>query len=157
MTPSSQGWFPYNPRMKRLILAFGCMAIGLAGVAAQSQPATAEPHHKRLLYTNDVRIFDVVVPPGQSATDHVHDHDLATIVRGNGTLNISRNGQAVATPGPMGPGSVTITEQTGAPATFRIENTGTTDYHVMEVENMRDDGKWMMPQLITSAGTSVLT
>ena len=133
------------------------MAIGLAGVAAQSQPASVEPHHKRLLYTNDVRVFDVVVPPGQSATDHVHDHDLATIVLGNGTLNISRNGQSVTTPGPMGPGSVTLTEQTGAPATFRIDNTGNTDYHAVEVENMRDDGKWMMPQVITAAGTSVLS
>src|SRR3954452_20522553 len=119
--------------MKRIILALVCVIAALAVPAAQSpMPATSEPHHKRLLYTNDVRVFDVVVPPGQTAGDDVHEYDLATIVLGSGTLGISRNGEATPTPGPMELGSVTLTEQAGRPATFRIENTATTDFHVME-------------------------
>src|SRR5262252_3136786 len=132
MTPSSQGWFPYNPRMKRLILAFGCMAIGLAGVAAQSQPATAEPHHTRLLYTNDVRVFDVMVPAGQSTGQYVYDHEVASVVIGSGQATINPAG-----------------------AMFHVD-TGAADYHAIEVENMRDDGKFLMPQMIMAAGTSVL-
>jgi quercetin dioxygenase-like cupin family protein len=142
--------------MKRFILALACAAASVAVPVAQSPaPATSEPHHKRLLYTNDVRVFDVVVPPGQTAADHVHEFDLATVVLGDGALGVNRNGQALATGPAMGPGSVTITEQSGVPATFRIQNTGTTDFHVLEVENMRADGKWLMPPLMMAAGTSV--
>ena len=132
MTPGSRPRFPYNPPMKRLIFALGCTVAALAGVAAQSQPATSEPHHRRLLYTNDVRVFDVVVPPG-TAAEYSYDHDVAALVIGNGTASIK-----------------------DPKTTFRVENTGTTDYHAIEVENMREDGKWTMPQVITAAGTSVL-
>jgi hypothetical protein len=157
--------------MKRFILALACVAAALARVGADpasakaaadqqvalsAQPATNEPHHKRLLYTNDVRVFDVIVAPGQNASA-LHDHDMATLVLGNGTLGITRNGQPIATSGPLEIGSVSITEQTGAPSTFRIESAGTTDFHAIEVENMRDDGKWLMPQIIMAPGTSLLT
>ena len=133
MTPSSPRRFPYNSPMKRLILALGCTAVAFGGVAAQSQPATSEPHHRRLLYTNDVRVFDVVVPPGTTA-EYSYDHDVAAVVIGNGMASIKD-------PKTM----------------FRVENTGPADYHAIEVENMREDGKWTMPQVITAAGTSVLT
>ena len=119
--------------MKRLIFALGCTAVAFTGVAAQSQPATGEPHHKRLLYTNDVRFFDVVVPPGATA-DYSYEHDVAAVVIGSGTA-------AISNPGAM----------------FHVANTGPADYHAIEVENMREDGKWLMPQLLMANGTSVLS
>ncbi len=147
--------------MMRLITSLGVVILCAAAVSvlsAQSAapPANNEPHHKRLLYTNDVRMFDVTIPTGEATADHVHEYDMATLIIGDGTLRISRNGQDVAAPAPNARGSVIVTEHTGAPATYRVQNTGTTDYHALEVENVRDDGKWVTPMLMTVEGTSVL-
>src|SRR5215208_5195894 len=91
--------------MMRLFLAVAVLAIICAidplrfatfeHVAAQApaQSIGNEPHHKRLLYTNDLRLWDVTVPPGQSTSPYVHEYDVATILIGEGTLNIQRNGE----------------------------------------------------------------
>jgi quercetin dioxygenase-like cupin family protein len=147
--------------MMRLISFLGVSVLCAAAVSVPSaqsaaQAANNEPHHKRLLYTNDVRIFDVTIPPGEVTADHVHEYDMAILIIGDGTLRISRNGQDVAAPAPNARGSVIVTEHTGAPATYRVQNTGTTDYHALEVENVRDDGKWLMPMPMTVEGASVL-
>jgi quercetin dioxygenase-like cupin family protein len=126
--------------MRRLIISgllASCCAVALA---AQSAPVSIdkEPHHKRLLYTNDVRLWEVTLPPGESTPAFVHDHDVATVVVGEGTLNIERNGQVLTPPAPNARGSVIVAEHTGNPAPYRIENNGTTDYRAFEVENMHD-------------------
>src|SRR3954471_8242728 len=101
--------------MTRFILTLACTAAALAMPSAQViQPATSEPHHTRLLYTNDVRVFDVVVPPGQSTADYSYDHDFTTVVIGTGNTTV------------RGPGS-----------TVHIDNSGAGGYHAIEVENMR--------------------
>src|SRR5258705_10202016 len=117
------------------VLCVAAMSVLSAQLAPV--PANNEPHHRRLLYTNDVRVFDVTIPPGETAADHVHQYDMATLIVGEGTLQVSRNGQDAAAPAPGARGSVIVTELTGAPAaTYRIRNTGTTAYHAIEVENM---------------------
>jgi quercetin dioxygenase-like cupin family protein len=50
---------------------------------------------------------------------------------------------------------VIVGEHTAAPATYRIENTGTTDYRAFEVENMRE-GSWPSAQPFAAPGSSVL-
>ena len=125
---------------------------------AQSGPAsiTNEPHHTRLLYTNDLRLWDVTLAPGQAMQPFVHEYDLATVVIGDGTLSIQRNGET-ATPAeaPNARGSVIVADHFGAPATYRIENSGTTEYRALEVENMRE-GSWPPAQPFTAPGSSVL-
>jgi quercetin dioxygenase-like cupin family protein len=147
--------------MRRLITSL-CVAVLCAAavsvLSAQSAavPANNEPHHKRLLYTNDVRMFDVTIPPGETTADHLHEYDMATLIIGGGALRISRNGQDVAATPPNARGSVIVTEHTGAPATYRVQNTGTMDYHALEIENVRDDGKWVTPMPWSIEGTSIL-
>jgi len=134
-------------------------AAAVSVLSAQSAPVPAnnEPHHRRLLYTNDVRVFDVTIPPGETAADHVHQYDMATLIVGEGTLQVSRDGQDVAAPSPGARGSVILTEHTGAPpAMYRIRNTGTTAYHAIEMENMREDGKWLTLMPLVAPGTTVL-
>ena len=147
--------------MMRLILSLGVAvpcAAAVSVLSAQSLPLPAnnEPHHKRLLYTNDVRMFDLTLPPGDAMTDHAHEYDMATLVVGDGMLRISRNGQDVSAPASSTRGSVIVTEHTGAPMTYRIQNTGTTEYHALEIENMRDDGKWLTPMPMSAEGTAIL-
>ena len=126
--------------MRRLILSFLLASFCAVGVAAQSAPVTVdkEPHHKRLLYTNDLRLWDVALPPAEATPPFVHDHDVATVVIGDGALNVQRNGEAFTPPAPNARGSVIVAEHTGNPATYRIENKGTTDYRALEIENMHD-------------------
>src|SRR4030095_13263010 len=76
--------------MMRLITSVGVPVLCAAAVSvlsAQSAapPANNEPHHKRLLYTNDVRMFDVTIPPGEATADHVHEYDMATLIIGDRT------------------------------------------------------------------------
>jgi hypothetical protein len=145
--------------MSRLVLVCVCVASFWAfgrAVQAQSEAASInnEPHHKRLLYTNDLRMWDVTLPPGQSTPPFRHEYDVATVVIGDGTLNIQRNGDQLSA-SPNARGSVIVGEHTGAPATYRIENSGTTEYRAFEVENMRE-GNWPAAQLLTAPGSSVL-
>ncbi len=147
--------------MMRLVAAPGVAVLCAAAVSvlsAQSAPVPAnnEPHHRRLLYTNDIRVFDVAIPAGEATADHVHEYDNATLIIGDGALRISRNGQDVSAVVPGARGSVSVTEHTGAPATYRIQNTGTTAYHAIEVENLREDGKWLTLMPLTAPGTSIL-
>jgi quercetin dioxygenase-like cupin family protein len=146
--------------MCRLFLAWVCVASFWAfdrAVQAQSEAASInnEPHHKRLLYTNDLRLWDVTLPPGQSTPPFRHEYDVATIVIGDGTLNIQRNGEQLSSSSPNARGSVIVGEHTGAPATYRIENGGTTEYRAFEVENMREGG-WPSAQPFAAPGSSVL-
>ena len=138
--------------MSSLVIASFCAA---ALLAQQAVSINSEPHHKRLLYTNDLRFWDVTLPPGQATQPFVHDYDVATVVIGDGTLNIQRNGEALTPPAPNARGSVIVAEHTGAPGTYRIENSGTTEYRAFEIENMHE-GNWPAATPLTAPGSSVL-
>jgi len=126
--------------VRRLIVSFFIASVCAAAAAAQSAavPIDKEPHHKRLLYTNDVRLWDVTLPPGESTPSFVHDFDVATVVIGDGRLTVERNGEPFAPPSANGRGAVIVAEHTGKPAPYRIENTGTTEYRAFEIENVHD-------------------
>jgi|KBSSwiStaDraftv2_1062776.scaffolds.fasta_scaffold03357_13 quercetin dioxygenase-like cupin family protein len=132
-------------------------AVAHLAAQPQSEPVSInnEAHHKRLLYTNELRLWDVTLPAGQSTVPFRHEYDVATVVIGEGTLNIQRNGEPLSAASPNTRGTVTVAEHTGAAATYRIENTGTPDYRAFEVENMREGG-WPPAQLFTAPGSSVL-
>jgi quercetin dioxygenase-like cupin family protein len=151
--------------MNRLALVCAVVAIfcavgfpfpTLTQLAAQESAVSLnnEPHHKRLLYTNDLRLWDVTLPPGQSTPAFVHEYDVATVVVGDGMLDIQRNGEPLSAASPNARGSVVVAEHTGARATYRIENNGTTAYRAFEVENMREGG-WPSTQPFTAPGSSV--
>jgi quercetin dioxygenase-like cupin family protein len=157
--------------MSRLLLVFVCIAIlctfgrGLpvstvAQLAAQAQSdaasITSEPHHKRLLYTNDLRLWDVTLPPGQSTAPFRHEYDVATVIIGEGALTIQRNGEQLSASSPNARGSVIVEEHTGAPATYRIENNGSTEYRAFEIENMREGAFPAAGQPVTAPGSSML-
>lgn len=142
--------------MYRVVLSSLLLASFCASAAAQSGASiNNEPHHKRLLYTNDLRLWEMTLPPGQATAPFQHEYDVATVVVGNGTLNIQRNGQPEAA-APNGRGAVIVADHTGMPSTYRIENMGTTDYRAFEIENMREDGKWPMVTPFSAPGSSVL-
>jgi hypothetical protein len=137
------------------VIAIFCTGAPLAQVQSGAVSINNEPHHKRLLYTNDLRMWEVTLQPAQSTPSFIHEYDVATVVTGDGMLSIQRNGEQLSQPAPNARGSVIIAEHTGAPATYRIENNGTTEYRAFEVENMHE-GVWQAVQPLRAPGSSVL-
>lgn len=143
-------------RVPRVVAALAAaLLLGVVLLGQAPVPASEEPHQKRVLYTAHLRMFDVNVPPGGMTLDHSHDHDSVAVALGETTLRTRTAGEDWSAPRSYMPGSVNITNYTGAPAVHRMENVGETPYRVFAVENLRDRG-WSMPRLITAAGTRLL-
>ena len=101
--------------MKRLTtsVAAAALLVAVAPVLSAQNTATQEPHHRVVLYTNDVRVFDVTLPPGEATADHSHEHDIVLVAVGSGATRTRRAGE-----------------------TYRIENTDAQPYRAIEVESM---------------------
>ena len=113
-----------------------------------------EPHHKRLLYTAHLRLFDVTVPAGASTLAHSHDRDVLTVALGPTTFRTRGTGGDWEAPRSYVPGTVNINNYTGAVAAHRMENVGKTPYHVLALENLRERG-WSMPRVVEAPGTTL--
>ena len=101
----------------RVIFSLFIASFCAAAVVAQSAavPITNEPHHKRLLYTNDLRLWDVTLAPGESTPPFLREYDAATVLVSDGTVNMQRSGE-----------------------TGRIENKGNTPSRAFEIENVHE-------------------
>ena len=131
------------------ILLSGAVLTGQAPVALSN-----EPHHKRLLYTAHVRLFDITVPAGATTLDHSHDRDILTVALGPTTFRTSQASGGWAAPRSYMAGSVNINNYTNAAAAHRMENVGKTPYRVLAVENLRERG-WSMPKVVEAPGTTL--
>ena len=136
-------------------LWIGALVLAAAGAAQAPVALSGEPHHRQLIYTGHVRLYEITVGRGESTLDHSHDRDMMTVSLGTPTFRTRRPGEAWSEPRSYVPGSVNIAEYTGAPAVHRMEVTGTTPYRVLAVENLRERG-WSMPRMVTGPGTSLV-
>jgi quercetin dioxygenase-like cupin family protein len=140
----------------RLVALAALVLTCLASSVFAQTPAFREPHHKQLIYTNFLRAFEVDLAPGETMADHVHQFDVATLVLSDATTVTTTAGQAAA-PVSATTGTVVIDEYSGKPATpISVKNTGTTRYHVIEVENVREDGKFPTVAPMQGMGVSLL-
>lgn len=156
-----QGGRTYNPRMPRLAiiaaaaLASGAVLGGQTPAAEAPVPISAEPHHKRVLYTAHLRMFEIAVPPGASTLDHTHDRDVAVAALAPSTIRTRDTANDWSAPRSYAPGGINLVSYTGMPGAHRMENVGTTPYRVFAVENMREGG-WTMPRVIAAPATKLL-
>ncbi len=92
-----------------------------------------EPKHHLLFENDDVRVYDVIVPPGEATLFHVHAVDYVYVVLGDATLKSELQGQQptdlAATRGEV--------RFTRGPITHRIQNVGATPFHNITVELLR--------------------
>jgi hypothetical protein len=141
--------------MKRIalicsLLAWGASAGGQSGQVTMNE----DPHYRRLTYIRHMRVFEANLPPGESTLDHLHDHDTAALMLGDGTARVRRAGEDWSAPLTRALGTAEITAYTGAPASHRAENVGTTAYRMFVVENLRDSG-WSTPAPVAAPGTTL--
>jgi hypothetical protein len=119
-------------------------------------PINDEPHHKATALHQRSASVGRNPSSGQSTPPFVHEYDVATVVVGDGMLNIQRNGE------PLSPGVAERARRCRhrrpyrrAPQPTGLKTNGTTEYRAFEVENMREGG-WPPSQPFTAPGSSVL-
>jgi hypothetical protein len=134
------------------VLALLCGTVLLAQAPV---PVSDEPHHKRVMYTAHLRMFEILVPPGTTTLDHAHDRDVAVVALGDTTIRTRLVGRDWEAPRSYVPGGINLVTYTGASAAHAMENVGKTPYRVFAVENMRDGG-WTMPRVIAAPATALL-
>jgi hypothetical protein len=145
--------------MTKTLLAFGLSAwcgVVLVGQTPPAGPVTmnTEPHYERLTYLRHMRVFEATVAPGESTLDHLHDHDVASIAVGPVTTRSRRIGEDWGAPRTWDAGAADTALYTGAPATHRTENTGSTPLRLFVIENLREGG-WSSPPAVTAPGTTL--
>jgi len=113
-----------------------------------------EPHHKRLTYIRNMRVFEITVPPGDMTQNHLHDHDMVTVALEESTTRTQRQGEDWTMPATRMLGAAQSAIATGMPYVHRLENVGKTPYRVFAIENLRE-GKWTTPPPITAPGTTL--
>ncbi len=131
------------------------LTLGLTAAAAAQVPLSEEPRHKVVFANADLRVLDVLIPPGDVTLDHRHDRDLVTVSMNDGAdTRVQAPGQAsVARPRrPLG--DTTVAQYVGAPASHRIENVGSAPYHLFAVENQHAAG-WSAAPAATGLGTTL--
>ncbi|MEQ1911162.1 MAG: hypothetical protein ABMA15_20250 [Vicinamibacterales bacterium] len=141
--------------MKRVMGTAGALALFAAAAVVSAQvPVDQEPHHTVRLDTILLRVIEVTIAPGDKTLDHRHERDIATIALNDAQTTQREAGQPLSSPDASLRGSVDVTEYTGKPGSHQVENTGTTPYHVIAVENLRSGG-WLQTRPMTAAGTSL--
>ena len=117
------------------------VAAMLSGLIAAQVPLEQEPRH-HLLFSNEfLRVIAPQIPPGDTTLEHVHTHDDATVcIHGSETrgkqpgADWSKAGTACM------PGRIGVTESTGNPRSHTVQNVGSSVFHLVLVENLKDSG-----------------
>jgi hypothetical protein len=140
--------------LRAAIAGVVALSAALGAQTPGAVPVTKEPHHRQLLYTAHLRLFEINVAAGESTLDHGHDRDMVTVSIAAPTFRTRQPGGEWSAPRSYVPGAANVTEYTGAPAVHRMEVIGKSPYRAMAVENLRERG-WSMPRLVKAPGTTV--
>ena len=103
------------------------------GTAEDPVPVEQEPHHRVIFENQYVRVLDVVLKPGQTTLFHRHSIDNVPIIL-TGADNRTQFAGKDWTATPAKAGSVGFIPGAAKPYVHRINNQGSTTYHVIDVE-----------------------
>jgi hypothetical protein len=118
----------------RHMLGVTISVVLAAPLAAQTTvPVSAEPRHHFRLANDDVRVYDVVVPRGDTTFYHVHAVDYMYVVFGPATLVAQTLGSA---PMPLVLHDAEARFARG-PLTHRVSNPGPAAFHNLTVELLK--------------------
>lgn len=131
--------------MKRafFIAAIVFTALALAGsprLRAQSQTESAEPtnpapidqeaHHHLMYATNDIQVYDVVIPAGQSAAMYPNPTEYLLIGISNGSVTVDSPGQSPSQLD-LAPGAVRMINGGSA---YTLTNNANAPYHALSIQ-----------------------
>lgn len=132
--------------------------LGCVAVAQAPGPVTLdhEPRH-HIEFTNEsLRVVSPRIPPGDTTLEHLHTHDEVTVCIHGSPVRGKPSGGEWSNPGmACVPGRAGLTEYTGKPRSHTVQNTGTGEYRLLLVENLRDSG-WTEKPALDIAGLKML-
>jgi quercetin dioxygenase-like cupin family protein len=108
-------------------------ASNAQGTEADPVPVEAEPHHHAIFENQYVRVLEVIVNPGDTTLFHKHSLDNVAVQLSDTQLKRQSPGQ-LWIDSPAKEGSVNFVGGTKQPYTHRITNTGSTVFHVLDIE-----------------------
>lgn len=135
----------------RLILAAALSLTGVFTVSAQTPvPVAKEPRHHFKFENKYVRVFDVVVPSGDTTLFHIHSNDYvfvsigdaklkAEVLGGQPTDLIMKDGESRFTKGPI---------------THRVTNVNNTSFRNITIEILGSPGRAAPSKPDTAPGLS---
>jgi mannose-6-phosphate isomerase-like protein (cupin superfamily) len=116
--------------MKLSIVLLGVVLTRVVMIAQTAVLVSEEPRHHVQFENASVRVFDVVVPPGEATLFHVHAKDYAFVVLGEAVLKTQLLGKEEQDLKVMN-GDVGFTRAT---ITHRVRNVGSTPFHNLTIE-----------------------
>lgn len=110
-------------------------------------PVHQEPRHKPVFQTADVRVLNVLLPPGDTSLYHIHSTPSLFIFFTSTNTGSQLQGKS-ALPGKSVAGRM-LFENLGAPniRIHRVWNTDSDDFHVMDIELLYKDSAFTQPTL----------
>ena len=137
----------------RLIAVAALSLAGMFPVVAQSPvPVEKEPRHHLKFENEYVRVFDVVVPPGDETLFHVHSNDYAFVSIGDANLKAEVPGSQ--------PADLILkdgeTRFTKGPITHRVRNVAKTRFRNITIEILKSPGPSGTSKPDTSPGLSTV-
>lgn len=124
-----------NHSTLRLVVTAALAAIGFLPTVLYAQaptnvvPVTAEPHHRVRFDNGRVRIYDVVLPKGESTLWHKHSADsFQVFFNASAVIVEPQGGQPRRYP--LFPGLVVFSSTAKGPYTHRVEGDGDAPFRV---------------------------
>ncbi len=156
-----------------MALAVACtVGVGVAWTQDLVVPVYREPRHRQVFESGTTRILDVQVHPGDTSLFHTHAEPILYVNFGNTQLRTQTYGQdwpapaqgrggAAAPARPAAPGPavrvMSTTSYVEKPVTHRIQNVGTSFFHLIAVLNQTAGDEATSSQAAGFAGTPEMT
>ncbi len=117
-------------KLRRIILLTCVLCLAVSTVLAQdvTKVAGGPETHKVILDNDQVRVLDVRIPPGQKVAMHSHPANVVYYITDYKTKVTSPDGKTAIREGKAG------TAFSFGPTTHAIENAGTTELHLVQIE-----------------------
>lgn len=108
--------------------------VGVAQPDAGVVPITAEPHHRIRFDNGNVRMYEVVLRPGEATRMHEHRADSFGIYFSDAETTIEPHGGGAPEVYAKTAGSAAFTSTAKGPYSHRVIDSGDTTFHVIAVE-----------------------
>jgi quercetin dioxygenase-like cupin family protein len=140
--------------MIRLLAVVIFSLTGLSWLSIQSPvPVLNEPRHHLKFENEYVRVFDVVVPPGDTTLFHIHSNDYAYVGIGPATLKAEVLGSGAIQDLILKDGEARFTK---GPITHRVTNIASSPFRNITIEILKSPGAVGASTPDTSPGHSVV-
>jgi quercetin dioxygenase-like cupin family protein len=100
----------------------------------QPVPVEQEPHHRWEFQNPYARVLDVLLAPGEVTLFHTHSHDSIAVQLTHATVQVQPFGKERQPALKITPGEVRYADGGKTPYTHRVQNVGSTPFHVVDIE-----------------------